>query len=174
MTTNKHSSILNRLIDLTLRKSGPIILFEQDPGHVELVLEHLDFVKTKVKDVGTPDEKSGTCYDETDFEKSKVTLYRSCVMRFANLSADLSQTDWHEECTSPRYDSGSRLKRVARYWRTHGRWIQQHRRRESTSLIDTFADAIGRETKPIKNCILCSVSHPMANCNTIGISSLFK
>ena len=86
---DKHCSILNRLIDLTLRKSGPIILFEQDPGHVELLLEHLEFVKTKVKGVSTPGEKSGTCYDETDFEKSKVTLYRSCVMRFANLSADL-------------------------------------------------------------------------------------
>ena len=87
---DKHCSILTRLIDLTLRKSGPIILFEQETqGHVELLLEHLEFVKTKVKGVSTPGEKSGTCYDETDFEKSKVTLYRSCVMRFANLSADL-------------------------------------------------------------------------------------
>ena len=46
---DKHCSILNRLIDLTLRKSGPIILFEQDPEHVDLLLEHLEFVKTKVK-----------------------------------------------------------------------------------------------------------------------------
>ena len=128
---DEHCSILNRLIDLTLRKNGPIILFEQDPGHVKLLLEHLEFVKTKVTG-----EKSGTCYDETDFEKSKVKLNRSCVMRFAILSADLPR-----RMHKPTIRHWSRLKIVARYLRTHGRWIQQYRRREPTRLLDTFADA---------------------------------
>ena len=39
--------------------------------------------------MSTPGEKSGTYYDETELEKSSVTLYRSCVMRLAYLSADL-------------------------------------------------------------------------------------
>ena len=72
---------------LTVRKSGHTSLFEQNPRHVELLLEHLELEETKVKGVGTPDEKSGTCHDETDFEKSKETLYRSRVVRFANFRA---------------------------------------------------------------------------------------
>ena len=143
---DEHCSILNRLIDVIVRKSGPISLFEQDPRHVELLLEHLELEETKVKGVGTPGEKSGTCYDETDFEKSKITLYRSCVMRFANFRADLPHVQFCANRLArgmhkPTIRHWSRLKRVARYLRTHGRWIQQHRRREPTSLLDTFADA---------------------------------
>ena len=151
---------------------GPISLFEQDPRHVELLLEHLEFVETKVKGVSTPGEKSGTCYDETDFEKSKVTLYGSCVMRFANLSANLS----HSQFCPNRLARGmhwSRLKRVARYLRTHGRWI--HTVVGNQRVCSTLSQMrIGRVPKPIKNCILCSVSHPMPTCYTVGTSSIFS
>ena len=129
-----------------MRKSGPISLFEQDPRHVELLLEHLELAETNVKGVGTPDEKSETYHDETDFEKSKVTLYRSCVMRFANFRADLPHAQFCANRLArgmhkPTIRHWSRLKRVARYLRTHGRCIHQHRCREPTSLLDTFADA---------------------------------
>ena len=38
--------------------------------------------------VSTPGEKSGTYHDKTKLKSSKVTLYTSCVMRSANLSAE--------------------------------------------------------------------------------------
>ena len=66
-----------------------ISLYEPDPRHVELLLEHLGLDGTKVKGVSTPGEKSGTLHDETELEKSTVTLYRSRVMRLAYLGADL-------------------------------------------------------------------------------------
>ena len=79
---DKHCTILNRLIDFTVRESGPLILYEPGPRHVELLLEHLGLDGTKIKGVSTPGEKRGTYHDETELEKSKVTLYRSCVMSF--------------------------------------------------------------------------------------------
>ena len=44
---DKHCTILNRLIDFTMRESGPIILYEPGPRHVELLLEHLELDGTK-------------------------------------------------------------------------------------------------------------------------------
>ena len=79
---DKHCTILN-LIDFTVSESGPIILYEPGRGHVELLLEHLGLDGTKIKGMSTPGEKCGTYHDETELEKSKVTLYTSCVMRFA-------------------------------------------------------------------------------------------
>ena len=47
------------------------------PRHVELLLELLGLDGTNVKGASTPDEKSGTYHDETELEKSKVTLSRA-------------------------------------------------------------------------------------------------
>ena len=85
---DKHCTILNRLIDSTVGEDGSVITYEPDPRHVDL-LEHMGLEGAKVKGVSTPGEKSGTYYDETELEKSNVTLHRSCVMRLAYLSADL-------------------------------------------------------------------------------------
>ena len=86
---DKHCTILNRLIDFTVSEDGLVITYKPDTRHVDLLLEHMELEGAKVKGVSTPGEKSGTYYDETELEKSNVTLYRSCVMRLAYLSADL-------------------------------------------------------------------------------------
>ena len=92
---DKHCTILNRLIDVTVSENGPIIRCEPDPGHLEPLLEHLGLDGTNVKGVSTPDEKSGTYHNETELEKSKITLYKSCVMRSAYLSADLPHLQFY-------------------------------------------------------------------------------
>ena len=87
MTTN----IAHYWIDSSISKmdeSGPIIIYEPDPRHVELLLEHLEPSGTKSKGVSTLGEKSALYHDDTELEKSKVTLHISCVMRLAYLSVD--------------------------------------------------------------------------------------
>ena len=129
---DKHCTILNRLIDFTVGEDGPVITYEPDPRHVDLLLEHMVLEGAKVKGVSTPGEKSGTYYDETELEKSSVTLYRSCVMRLAYLSADLPHLQF---CTNrlargmPKPTGGhwNRLKRAVRYLKVHGRRVQEYR-----------------------------------------------
>ena len=108
------------------------------------------------KGVSTRSEKSGTYYDETELEKSSVTLYRSCVMRLAYLSADLphlqvlckSVGTWHGQ--GRREATGNRLKRAVRYLKVHGRWVQEYRLQDPTSMIDIFTGfGIGRVTRSI-------------------------
>ena len=93
-------------------------------GHVELLLEHLELDRAKVKGVSTPGEKSGMYYDETELEKSKVTLCGSCVMRLAYLSADLPHLQFYANrlargMSKPTIGHWSRLKSAARYLKTH-------------------------------------------------------
>ena len=45
----------------------------------------MELDRVNAKGVSTPGEKSGTYHDETELEKSNVTLYMSCVVRFAYL-----------------------------------------------------------------------------------------
>ena len=137
---------MDQLIDFTMNESGPMTLYEPDPRYVELLLGHLEFDGTKSKGVSTPGEKSGMYHDETELEKSKVTLCRSCVMRFAYLSADLLHLQF---CASrlargmskPMAAHWSRLKITARYLKTHGRWPQDYRRQASVNMIDIFTDS---------------------------------
>ena len=66
-----------------MSESRSIIFCAPDPGHVELLLEHLGLGGKKIKGASTAGAKSGTYHDETELENSKVTLCRSCVMRFS-------------------------------------------------------------------------------------------
>ena len=96
--------------------------------HFELLLEHKELHGTKAKDVSTPGEKFGTCHDETELEKSKVALYRSCVMRLAYLSTDLPHLQFcvnrlARGMSKPTTGHWNRLKRAARHVNTHGRWV---------------------------------------------------
>ena len=48
---DKHCTILKRLIDFKMDESGPTILSEPDPRHVDLLLEHLELSGTESKGV---------------------------------------------------------------------------------------------------------------------------
>ena len=90
-------------------------------------------------------------HDDTELEKFKVTLYRSCVMSLAYLSADLL----HLQFCANRLARGmsrttkghwSRLFGPTRYLKTNGRWIQEYRRQAPVNLTDmcTDSDKTGR------------------------------
>ena len=68
---DKHCTILHRLIDFKMNENGHTILCAQDPGHVELLLEHVELDGTNVKGVGTPGEKSGMYKNEPSSRSPK-------------------------------------------------------------------------------------------------------
>ena len=110
-----------------MSESGPIILYEPDPGLVDLLREHLEHDGTKVTGVSTPGEKSAT-HHEIQVEKSEVTLYTSCVMSVAYSSADIPHLQFCANrlargMSKPTAQHWYRLKRAARFVKTHGRWI---------------------------------------------------
>ena len=128
---DKHCTIMNRLIDFTVSEDGPVITYEPDPRHVDLLLEYMGLEGAKVKGVSTPGEKSGTYNDETELEMSNVTLYRSCVMRLAYLSADLPHLQFCANrlargMAKPTQGHWIRHKRTVRYLKVHGRWVQEY------------------------------------------------
>ena len=133
---------------------------EPDPRHVELLLEHLGLDWIKVKGASTAGAKSGTYHDETELENSKVTLCRSCVMRLPYLSAALQfcANRWARGMSKPTTGHWNRLKRAARYLQTHGRWVQEYRRQEPMSLIDTFTDSDWASDKTDRKSVSCVVT----------------
>ena len=160
---DKHCTILNRLIDFTVGEDGPVITYEPDPRHVDMLLEHMGLEGAKVKGVSTPGEKSGTYYDETELEKSNVTLYRSCVMRLAYLSADLHHLQFcanrlARAMAKPTRGHWNRLKRAVRYLKVHGRWIQEYRLQDPTSMIDIFTDSDWAGDKIDRKSVSCVVT----------------
>ena len=46
---DKHCTILNRLIDFTVSGDGPVITYEPDPRHVDLLREHMGLEGAKAK-----------------------------------------------------------------------------------------------------------------------------
>ena len=183
---HKHCTILNRLIDFTVGEGGPVITYEPDPRHVDLLLEHMGLEGAKVKGVGTPGEKSGTYYDETELEKSSVTLCtRSCVMRLAYLSADLPHLQFCANrlargMAKPTRGHWNRLKRAVRYLKVHGRWVQEYRLQDPTSMIDIFTDSdwagdkIDRKSGIVRGDLDWRTLHPMPNCHADCPSTVFR
>ena len=126
-------TILNRLIDFTVGEDGPVITYEPDPRHVDLLLEHMGLEGAKVKGVSTPGDNTGTYYDETELVKSSVSEdlphLQFCANRLARGMGNPTRGHWN------------RLKRAVRYLKVHGRWVQEYRLQDPTSMIDIFTDS---------------------------------
>ena len=115
---DKHTTVLNRLIDFTEIDKVEAIIYEPDPRHVDLLQQHVG-MSGKSKGVGTPGEKKGDYYDNTPLEKDAVTMYRSCTMRLTFLAADVPHLQFAgnrlaRQMSKPDQGSWNRLKRAVR------------------------------------------------------------
>ena len=149
---DKHCTILNRLIDFTVGEDVPVITYEPDPRHVDLLLEHMGLEGAKVKGVSTPGEKFGMYYDETELEKSSVTLYRSCVMRLQFCANRLARG-----MAKPTRGHWNRLKRAVRYLKMHGRWVRM------VTDSDWAGDKIDRKSV---SCVVTLIGGHCIRCQT--------
>ena len=101
---DKHCRVLNRLIDFTFDEDGPIISYEP-----VCCLSTWDLMGQSSR------------ADETELESSRVGLYRSCVLR---LGWQFCANRLALGVAKPTRGHWNRLKRSARYLKTHGRWDQ--------------------------------------------------
>ena len=143
---DKHITILNRLVDMEVINGVQTITYEPDPRHVDLVIKHMSMIGSKVKSVSTPGEKRGDYHDQTSLDKAQATMYRSCTMRIAYLSADLphlqhSSNRMARGMSSPTVGHWNRLKRACRYLAGHGRWVQRFTLQEGTPWLDIYTDS---------------------------------
>ena len=141
----QHVRILNRLISY---KKGEIT-YEPDPRHVSIALRDLGLEENsenKVKGVSTPGIKDDSYYDDGLLEGERRRIYRSVCMRFAYVAQDWPHIQFavHKACrhmANPTVGGWNRLKRVRRFLKQHGRWIQIFRQQDSPKAVVVKVDA---------------------------------
>ena len=71
--------------------------------------------------------------------------------------------------SKPTIGYWNRLKRAARYLKTHRRWLQEYRRQQPTSLIDIFADsdwASDKTDRKSESCVVTLIGEHCIRCQT--------
>ena len=71
--------------------------------------------------------------------------------------------------SKPTIGHWNRLKRAARYLKTHGRWVQEYHRQPPTSLIDIFADsdwASDKTDRKSESCVVTLIGEHCIRCQT--------
>jgi len=172
---DKHISLLNRLIEFGWDDQGKkCVKYEPDPRHVELIVDALGVGTGKSKGVNTPGTKTEDYYDERALEAgTRTTAFRSSSMRLAYLAQDLPmvQHSAHKlirHMSKPTIGALCRLKRVARYLLSHGRWVQHFVMQERVTFLRALSDTDWAGDKVDRKSVTCS--HVMLGDNMVHSS----
>ena len=92
---DKHCTVLNRMIDREVTRSGEeIVHYECDPRHVDLLLKATGLDSSIAKDVSTLGEKKGDFHDLSELKAGAATTFRSGTTRLVHIASDLQEFEF--------------------------------------------------------------------------------
>ena len=179
--------ILNRVLRMSRDSKGPVLEYEPDQRHGELIVEQMGLVKSNT--ASTPREKK--TYQDLPMLKasellkgSQITQYRSMVMRAAFLAQDRADIGEATKCLArrmkdPRECDWGDLKRLARYLLRVPRIVTEFRPQKVPTKVVVTVDSdhagcveTGRSTTGmVARYGIHTVKHASNIQSTIGLST---
>ena len=140
-------TLLNRIVSYTIDERGnPLVTYEPDPRHVELIIKELGLEGERTKSVATPAEKSDIYLDETPLEGERKAKFRSICMRGNYLSPDRVEIQFgikeaSRHMAQPTVGGWQRLRRIGRFLLGSPRTVQLFELQEPQRYMQCKSDS---------------------------------